>query len=108
MSISCTSEFRESFIVFTCLLGFIFLILKCSENGEYIQVLQYKNGEKYEPHFDYFSDEQNIAFGGHRIATVLMYLSNVKMGGETIFPDSEVTYNLIVYWVCLSPESPLH
>jgi hypothetical protein len=32
--------------------------------------------------------------GGHRIATVLMYLSTVKMGGEIIFPNSEVTYLL--------------
>ncbi|CAN6290557.1 unnamed protein product [Urochloa humidicola] len=69
--------------------SFLFLILECSENGEPIQVLRYKNGEKYEPHFDYFSDKQNQAVGGHRIATVLMYLSNVKMGGETIFPSSE-------------------
>ncbi|KAI9076116.1 hypothetical protein K1719_041930 [Acacia pycnantha] len=27
--------------------------------------------------------------GGHRVATVLMYLSNVEKGGETIFPNSE-------------------
>ncbi|CAN6307889.1 unnamed protein product [Urochloa humidicola] len=59
------------------------------ENGEPIQVLRYKNGQKYEPHFDYFSDKQNQAVGGHPIATVLMYLSNVKMGGETVFPNSE-------------------
>ncbi|CAN6296401.1 unnamed protein product [Urochloa humidicola] len=59
------------------------------ENGEPIQVLRYKNGQKYEPHFDTFSDKQNQAVGGHRIATVLMYLSNVKMGGETVFPISE-------------------
>ncbi|RLN16649.1 hypothetical protein C2845_PM02G36500 [Panicum miliaceum] len=59
------------------------------ENGEPIQVLRYKNGEKYEPHFDYFNDKHNQLIGGQRIATVLMYLSHVKMGGETIFPDSE-------------------
>ncbi|KAG2554503.1 hypothetical protein PVAP13_9KG604501 [Panicum virgatum] len=62
------------------------------ENGESIQVLRYKNGEKYEPHFDYFNDKQNQLIGGQRIATVLMYLSNVKMGGETIFPISEVSH----------------
>ncbi|RLN43352.1 hypothetical protein C2845_PM01G04080 [Panicum miliaceum] len=59
------------------------------ENGEPIQVLRYKNGEKYEPHFDFFNDKQNQLIGGQRIATVLMYLSHVKMAGETIFPDSE-------------------
>ncbi|XXG48451.1 hypothetical protein AAC387_Pa02g2898 [Persea americana] len=59
------------------------------ENGESIQILHYEHGEKYEPHFDYFHDKANQERGGHRIATVLMYLSNVEMGGETIFPHSE-------------------
>ncbi|XP_020577345.1 probable prolyl 4-hydroxylase 6 [Phalaenopsis equestris] len=59
------------------------------ENGESIQILHYENGEKYEPHYDYFHDKSNQALGGHRIATVLMYLSNVVKGGETIFPNSK-------------------
>lgn len=59
------------------------------ENGEAIQILHYENGEKYEPHYDYFHDKNNQALGGHRIATVLMYLSDVIKGGETIFPNSE-------------------
>ncbi|KAK8962690.1 hypothetical protein KSP40_PGU014073 [Platanthera guangdongensis] len=59
------------------------------ENGEAIQILHYETGEKYEPHFDYFDDKINQALGGHRIATVLMYLSNIKKGGETVFPDSD-------------------
>ncbi|AQK65462.1 putative prolyl 4-hydroxylase 12 [Zea mays] len=59
------------------------------ENGEAIQILHYQNGEKYEPHYDYFHDKNNQALGGHRIATVLMYLSNVEKGGETIFPNAE-------------------
>lgn len=61
-----------------------------TENGEDIQVLRYEHGQKYDPHFDYFHDKVNIARGGHRIATVLMYLSNVTKGGETVFPDAEV------------------
>ncbi|XP_024538179.1 probable prolyl 4-hydroxylase 6 isoform X2 [Selaginella moellendorffii] len=59
------------------------------ENGEAIQVLRYEFGEKYEPHYDYFHDKYNQALGGHRIATVLMYLSDVVKGGETVFPSSE-------------------
>lgn len=58
------------------------------ENGEALQVLRYEHGEKYEPHFDFFHDKNNQALGGHRVATVLMYLSNVVRGGETIFPNS--------------------
>ncbi|KAK8709784.1 hypothetical protein V6N13_060786 [Hibiscus sabdariffa] len=64
------------------------------ENGEGIQVLRYEHGQKYEPHYDYFVDKVNIARGGHRIATVLMYLTDVTRGGETVFPEAE--------------ESPLH
>ncbi|KAF8093285.1 hypothetical protein N665_0385s0032 [Sinapis alba] len=58
------------------------------ENGEDLQVLRYEYGQKYDAHFDYFHDKVNIARGGHRIATVLMYLSNVTKGGETVFPDA--------------------
>ncbi|XP_065863525.1 probable prolyl 4-hydroxylase 4 [Euphorbia lathyris] len=59
------------------------------ENGEDIQVLRYEHGQKYDPHYDYFVDKVNIARGGHRMATVLMYLSDVGKGGETVFPNAE-------------------
>lgn len=59
------------------------------ENGEAIQILHYEHGQKYEPHFDYFHDKVNQELGGHRVATVLMYLSDVQKGGETVFPSSE-------------------
>ncbi|KAL0348736.1 UNVERIFIED_CONTAM: putative prolyl 4-hydroxylase 4 [Sesamum angustifolium] len=59
------------------------------ENGEDIQVLRYEPGQKYDPHYDYFADKVNIARGGHRVATVLMYLTDVEKGGETVFPSAE-------------------
>ncbi|KAI4304117.1 hypothetical protein MLD38_039672 [Melastoma candidum] len=62
------------------------------ENGEDIQVLRYEPGQKYDPHFDYFADKVNIARGGHRLATVLMYLTDVEKGGETVFPSAEEPY----------------
>ena len=55
-----------------------------------MQVLHYEVGQKYDAHFDYFSDKKNIKRGGHRVATVLMYLTDVKKGGETVFPIAEV------------------
>ncbi|XP_031098102.1 probable prolyl 4-hydroxylase 4 [Ipomoea triloba] len=59
------------------------------DNGEDIQVLRYEEGQKYESHHDYFVDKVNIVRGGHRMATVLMYLTDVAKGGETVFPDAE-------------------
>ena len=61
-----------------------------SENAESIQVLRYEIGQKYDAHFDYFHDKKNVKRGGQRIATVLMYLTDVKKGGETVFPNAEV------------------
>lgn len=55
-----------------------------------MQVLRYQKGQKYDAHFDYFHDQTNSALGGHRFATVLMYLSDVRKGGETVFPNAEV------------------
>ncbi|KAH9329849.1 hypothetical protein KI387_001957, partial [Taxus chinensis] len=60
------------------------------ENGEDMQVLRYEHGQKYSPHFDFFQDKVNIVRGGHRAATVLMYLTDVGGGGETVFPSAEV------------------
>ncbi|CAI6009529.1 unnamed protein product, partial [Closterium sp. NIES-65] len=59
------------------------------EHGEAIQILKYEIGQKYEAHFDYFFDSVNTQMGGHRVATVLMYLSTVEAGGETVFPNAQ-------------------
>ncbi|TVU41307.1 hypothetical protein EJB05_14813 [Eragrostis curvula] len=59
------------------------------ENAENIQILRYEHGQKYDPHHDYFHDKVNQARGGHRYATVLMYLSTVEKGGETVFPNAK-------------------
>ena len=57
------------------------------ENQEAIQILRYKPGQFYRPHQDFFADQTNIDRGGQRTATVLMYLTDVEGGGETIFPN---------------------
>lgn len=56
------------------------------DNAEGMQVLRYVNGQKYEPHHDYFSHPERDQNGGNRLATVLMYLTDVEEGGETVFP----------------------
>jgi prolyl 4-hydroxylase len=66
------------------------------ENGEAIQVLQYKKGAEYQPHYDYFNPSTtggsgHLSRGGQRVATVIMYLNTPEKGGETIFPAAKVT-----------------
>jgi len=62
------------------------------ENGEGIQVLHYQIGAEYRPHYDYFPESQLgskefLEQGGQRVATLIMYLNDVEAGGETIFPE---------------------
>lgn len=73
-----------------------------AEHGEGLQVLHYEVGQKYEPHFDYFMDEFNTKNGGQRIATVLMYLSDVEEGGETVFPAAKGNFSAVPWWNELS------
>ena len=62
------------------------------ENGEGIQVLNYKPGEEYKPHYDFFdpnSDATSRSLGtaGQRVGTIVLYLNTPEEGGSTFFPD---------------------
>jgi len=62
------------------------------ENGEGLQVLHYRPGAQYKPHYDYFDPrepgtERMVQRGGQRVATLLMYLNQPEQGGATTFPD---------------------
>lgn len=62
------------------------------EQGEPIQVLHYQAGGEYKPHFDYFEpahpgNQEVLSLGGQRIATLIMYLNDVALGGSTVFPE---------------------
>jgi prolyl 4-hydroxylase len=62
------------------------------ENGEGLQVLRYRPGAEYKPHYDYFDPAQPgtptiLKRGGQRVATILVYLSTPARGGGTTFPD---------------------
>jgi len=66
------------------------------EHGEGIQVLHYKMGAEYRPHYDYFPEDEigskdYLSTGGQRVATVIMYLNDVEEGGETVFPEISLT-----------------
>ncbi|AES70304.2 prolyl 4-hydroxylase subunit alpha-like protein [Medicago truncatula] len=58
------------------------------ENGEGLQVIHYGVGQKFVPHYDSRSNE-SFWNGGPRVATFLMYLSDVEEGGETVFPSAK-------------------
>ncbi|MGB5210468.1 MAG: 2OG-Fe(II) oxygenase [Gammaproteobacteria bacterium] len=66
------------------------------ENAEPITVLYYARGDEYRPHHDYYDprtpgSRAGLAAGGQRVATFLVYLNEVEAGGETRFPDADVS-----------------
>ncbi|PWA81678.1 Oxoglutarate/iron-dependent dioxygenase [Artemisia annua] len=63
------------------------------ENGEGLSIIHYEVGQKIENHHDYFTNDFMIKNGGQRLATVLMYLSDVEEGGETVFPSAKGNIN---------------
>jgi prolyl 4-hydroxylase len=65
------------------------------ENGEDLQILYYRVGAEYQPHYDYFDPATpgglvHYNRGGQRVATFMVYLSPTEEGGETIFPRAGV------------------
>ncbi|MGW1740604.1 2OG-Fe(II) oxygenase [Nocardia sp. NPDC001965] len=66
------------------------------ENGEGLQVVHYRTGGQYLPHFDYFAPDGpgsvgHLSNGGQRIATLVVYLNDVEAGGGTSFPEAGIT-----------------
>lgn len=62
------------------------------ENGEGLQILRYRPGAEYKPHYDYFDPAQHgtpsiLKRGGQRVASLVMYLNTPTRGGATTFPD---------------------
>jgi len=65
------------------------------ENGEGVQVLNYRPGAEYKPHYDYFDPSAPgtpalLARGGQRVGTLVIYLNNPAQGGGTSFPDIDL------------------
>ncbi len=65
------------------------------ENGEGLQVLRYRPGAEYKPHYDYFDPAQSgtpsiLKRGGQRVASIVCYLNTPARGGATIFPDVQL------------------
>jgi prolyl 4-hydroxylase len=65
------------------------------ENGEGLQVLRYRPGAEYKPHYDYFDPAQSgtpgiLKRGGQRVASLVCYLNTPAQGGATVFPDVQL------------------
>jgi prolyl 4-hydroxylase len=62
------------------------------EKGEGLQVLHYRPGTEYKPHYDYFDPGEPgttaiLQRGGQRVGTLIMYLGEPDKGGGTVFPE---------------------
>ncbi|KAI3798818.1 hypothetical protein L1987_34097 [Smallanthus sonchifolius] len=68
------------------------------EYGEELQVLHYEVGQKYHTHYDFYTDDYNTKNEGQRMATVVMYLSDVDEGGETVFPSAMGNISALPCW----------
>ena len=63
-----------------------------TENGEGLQVLHYRPGAEYKPHYDDLAPNEPgtptiLTRGGQRVGTLVMYLNEPARGGGTTFPD---------------------
>lgn len=87
------------------------------DNIEHLQVVHYRDSQRYDPHYDYFdrslaSAKDVIGAQGQRIATALIYLNDVcpDAGGETCFPKVldglkvRPKKNMAVFWFNVLPD----
>ena len=56
------------------------------DHGEPFNVLRYTPGQKYDSHYDTFDPASYGPQVSQRVASVLLYLTDVEEGGETHFP----------------------
>ncbi|CAA6653543.1 unnamed protein product [Spirodela intermedia] len=55
-------------------------------HGEAFNILRYEIGQKYASHYDAFNPKEYGPQSSQRVASFLLYLSDVEEGGETMFP----------------------
>ena len=65
-------------------------------HGEFLAMLRYAPGHEYKPHHDYLEQDRDdyskIEQSGQRALTVLIYLNDGYEGGETNFPQLNLSY----------------
>ena len=60
------------------------------EHGEGLHILNYRPGQEYKEHLDYFAPTSKAA-KNNRISTLILYLNDVEEGGTTFFPKLNLT-----------------
>ena len=82
------------------------------ENGETLQGQLYEVGQEFKHHHDYFSGDGYINHclaSGQRTWTCMAYLNDVEEGGETDFPEINVSFKpkkgMAVFWSHFSSDS---
>ena len=65
------------------------------ENGEPLQLQKYGVGNEYRRHYDWFDPDdatgiKHMQTGGQRLATIILYLTDVEAGGGTAFPSIDI------------------
>ncbi|KAK2161531.1 hypothetical protein LSH36_115g12005 [Paralvinella palmiformis] len=87
--------------------------LDCHQGAEDLQVAVYGIGGLYVPHYDYSRDkfkhgETRGRKMGDRLATLMIYLSDVQAGGATVFPLLSVAAspvkNAALFWYNLKAD----
>lgn len=91
--------------------------LECMENAESYQIGNYGMGGHYEPHMD--SDPIRFSNAiiegkilGDRVATLMIYLSEVEAGGSTVFPllghEVKPIRNAAIFWYNLKKSGEIY
>lgn len=64
-------------------------------NGEAYNILRYEIGQRYNSHYDAFNPAEYGPQKSQRVASFLLYLSDVEEGGETMFPyeNNNIDFN---------------
>ncbi len=86
-----------------------------NSHAEAFQLVNYGLAGQYEPHHDYFETfgtdgailPSNLQGSGDRMATFMLYLSDVEAGGATVFPVLNIRVppvkNGAAFWFNLQP-----
>lgn len=78
------------------------------ELGERMEMVRYGEAEEFAPHCDWFPPatamgKEQLEIHGQRIATVILYVSDVDAGGSTVFPRLGIAIrpkrgNALYFW----------